>query len=311
MRRTWIAVFLLIRVALQGQSQSMVEGPEGASTLLALGSNRLASGSLSEAKALFERAAASRERHAGPSDPDLADALNRLAFVYRLQDRPSEAETLYRRALAIFRDTSRTDQTAAVTNNLGIVVLQQGRWKEARGLYLEAIALWRKSPGPGSPEFASGLTNLGVLYQSRRDFGKAEPLLRRAMEIDRSAFPPDHSRIALDLNNWATFMAARKHFPEAESTLLRSLRMFEKSAPPNYVDLGNTALNLAGVYRLGHKYEDAERLYRRGIDVLQRAWGPDDRRMVPFFEQLAEVLRARGEFAEAAAVDVQAARIRL
>ena len=264
---------LLIQVAVRGQFQCMVEGREGASTLLALGWSQLASGNLSEAKASFERVIASRERLAGPSDPDLADALNRLAFIYRLQDRPSEAETLYRRALAIFRDTSRTDQTAAVTNNLGIVVLQQGRWKEARDLSVNALALSQKSPGPGSPEFASGLTNLGVLYQSRRDFGKAEPLLRRAMEIDRSASPPDHSRIALDLNNWATFMAARKHFPEAESTLLRSLQMFEKSAPPNYVDLGNTALNLAGVYRLEHKYENAERLYRQGIDVLQHVVG--------------------------------------
>jgi tetratricopeptide (TPR) repeat protein len=311
MRRTWTTVFLLIQVALRGQSQSMAEGPEDASTLLALGSSRFESGNLSEAKALFERVVASRERLDRPSDPVLADALNHLAFVYRLQDRPSEAETLYRRALAIFRNTSRTDQTAAVTNNLGIVVLRLGRWKEARSLFLEAIALWRKQPGPDSPEFASGLTNLAVLYQSRHDFGKAEPLLKRAMEIDRSVFLPDHPRIALDLSNWATFLAARKHYPEAESALLRSLQMFEKSIPENHFDLGHTALNLAAVYKLEHKYEDSERLYRRGIDVLERAWGPDDRRLVPYFEHLAEVLRARSEFAEAAAVDVQAARIRL
>src|SRR5580704_11547009 len=108
MRRTWTTVFLIIQAALHGQPQSMIEGPEGASTLLALGSSRLASGNLSEARALFERVAASRERLAGPSDPYLADALNHLAFIYRLQDRPSEAETLYRRALAIFRNTPRT-----------------------------------------------------------------------------------------------------------------------------------------------------------------------------------------------------------
>jgi tetratricopeptide (TPR) repeat protein len=238
-----------------------------------------------------------------------ANALNDLAVICRLRDRLPEAESLNRRALAIFRNLAASAQVAATTNNLGAVALAQGRWKEARGLYLQAISLWRETRGPESPEIAAGLTNLALLYQSRHDYGKAAALVERAMKIDRAAYPPDHPRIALDLTNRAVLAAKQKHYPEAESMLLRALRALETSLPRGHPDIGTTAGNLAEVYRLERRYGDAEPLYRTSIRILEKVWGPDDRRLLPYFEYYAEVLRAREEYAEAAQADLRATRI--
>jgi tetratricopeptide (TPR) repeat protein len=238
-------------------------------------------------------------------------ALTNLAMVYRLRDRLPEAESLYRRSVEILRPLSRPVDTAAAINNLGTVVLAKGRWKEARALYLEAISLWQANLGPETVESAAGMTNLALLYQSRRQYGKAGELLERAMKIDQAVYPPHHPRIALDRVNQAALAAGQKRYAEAERMLRQSLESLQASLPPGHPDIGITESNLAEVCRRERHYEDAEKFYRAGIAILEKAWGPDDRRLLSHFQYYAAALRAREEFAEAARADLRATRIRV
>ena len=103
----------------------------------------------------------------------------------------------------------------------------------------------------------------------------------------------------------------QKRYAEAERMLRQSLESLQASLPPGHPDIGITEANLAEVYRRERNYEDAEKLYRAGITILEKAWGRDDRRLFPYFQYYAAVLRAREEFAEAASADLRATRIRV
>jgi len=60
---------------------------------------RQAQGCYAEAEALHLRALAIREKAFGPDRPDVAESLNNLADLYRLQGRYVEAEPLIKRCL--------------------------------------------------------------------------------------------------------------------------------------------------------------------------------------------------------------------
>ena len=77
----------------------------------------------------------------GPEDPRLAASLTDLAGFYHTRGRFSEAEPLYRRALAI----------------------------------------WEKSQGPEHLNVGNGLNNLAQLYMAQGRYPEAEPLLQRAL----------------------------------------------------------------------------------------------------------------------------------
>src|SRR5262249_50203654 len=87
----------------------------------------------------------------GPEHPDVALSLDNLASLYTSQDRYTEAEPLYRRALAI-REKVLGPQHPAVANNInGLAELYraQNRNAEAEPLYKHALAIPERAVGSG------------------------------------------------------------------------------------------------------------------------------------------------------------------
>ena len=87
-----------------------------------------------EAKPLFQRALAIREKALGSEHPDVAQSLNNLALLYYNQGQYAKAEPLYQRALAIRE----------------------------------------KALGPEHPDVATSLNNLARLYLAEDQYGKAK-----------------------------------------------------------------------------------------------------------------------------------------
>lgn len=65
-------------------------------------------GSYAEAKPLFKRSLAIREKALGLEHPDVAQSLNSLAELYRAQGRYADAEALFKRSLVILKKASGT-----------------------------------------------------------------------------------------------------------------------------------------------------------------------------------------------------------
>ena len=77
-----------------------------------------------------------REQALGANHPDVAHTLNNLALVYWTQGKYSEAEGLYKRALAILEKAlgANHPDVARTLNDLALVYRAQGKYGEAEAL---------------------------------------------------------------------------------------------------------------------------------------------------------------------------------
>ena len=128
-----------------------------------------------------------REKALGANHADVGQTLNNLALVYRAQGKYTEAEGLFKRALAIREKAlgASHPDVGQTLNNLANVYRAQGKYSEAEGLYKRALAIREKALGASHPDVASTLNNLAVVYRAQGKYGEAEELFERALAISR------------------------------------------------------------------------------------------------------------------------------
>jgi tetratricopeptide (TPR) repeat protein len=297
-------------LALFAQNNSL-ESADGAACLTTLASLLASKGAEMEAQQQLESALAIRERLLGPNHFLVADTLVRLGLTYSRQGRLSEAEQIQTRAVTILRLQEPSPQLAAALNNLGTVMLAQRRIKEAEGQFREAIALWENLGGPDDSNVAAGLLNLGVLLQQRKKYDEAGRVLSRALQIDQKSLPANHPRIGMDLNAAGVLAMARKNYREAEEYLIRAAVILQGSQSPQHTETGQVLLNLAEVYRMQKKTDQARDTFERGLAAAASVWGPNDPRLPDWMDRLAATLRLQEDYAGAEELEMRATRIRI
>jgi len=259
----------------------------------------------------LEHALAIREQLLGRDHFLVGDTLVRLGLAHSRQGHLTEAEVIETRAVNILRMQEPSPELAAALNNLGDVLSAQNRWKEAEARIREAISIWENAGGPDDPSVAAGLLNLGVLLEDRKQYDEAARVLARARRIDEKTFPANHPRIAMNLNAAGVLATARKNYQEAEGLLVQAAAILEGSQSPQHAETGQVLLNLAEVYRLEKKTDQARDTYRRGLAGVTSEWGPNDARLPKWMEKLAAVLREQQDFAGAEELEIRATRIRV
>ena len=126
---------------------------EGLRSGLALAERELQAGRLSHAATLYDEARVQALRLGSPNLP-LARALDGLADVHRLENRPERAAELYLRSIEIWETIfgPRQPRLATSLHNLGVVCLALDRPDLARTHWLRALEIWEASLGHDSPE---------------------------------------------------------------------------------------------------------------------------------------------------------------
>jgi DNA-binding winged helix-turn-helix (wHTH) protein/tetratricopeptide (TPR) repeat protein len=158
-------------------------------------------------------------RSAGNRD-EVARASNDLAGVYFLQGRMEQAETMYREAFGIFRQTGDIDGIATTANNLGGVALLRGNLDEAARALSAAVTSFREQDDKDGVALA--LYNLGEVARRRGDLKQAfadyEEGKTAAQEItDKSAIGYILTGVGDALLDRGDLDAARKSYEEALS----------------------------------------------------------------------------------------------
>jgi tetratricopeptide (TPR) repeat protein len=245
-----------------------------AHTLLGLAETDL--GHLRAAEGWLESAKDLVTAHFPLDDPQVASALNNLAFLYHKQGKSEDARPLYQRAIEIREKAQDPDHydLAWNLNNLALLYHEQGKYKDAEPLNLRALAI-REKLGSNHPDVAVSLLNLASGYINQGKYESAEPLLERARTIQEKALGPDHAHLAATINRLAILFSSQGKLDRAEPLRQYALAIYEKALGPDHPNVASTLNNLAEIYSSQGKDKEAEPLRQRALAVYEKALGPD------------------------------------
>ena len=121
----------------------------------------------------------------GPQDSRLAESLNSLAELYRLQGNYAEAEPLYQRSLTIAEQALGPDHPNVGTslNNLAALYSDQGNYAEAEPLYQRSLTIREQALGPDHPDVAETLEGFAALLRQTGRSAEADQMETRAQSI--------------------------------------------------------------------------------------------------------------------------------
>jgi len=244
-------------------------------------------------------------------EKELASSLNNLAQLYHSQGRYSEAESLYRQALALKRKLLGQEHPDVATslNNLAGLYESQGRYSEAEPLHSQALALRRKLLGEEHLDVASSLNNLGLFYNSQGKYSEAEPLYSQALTLTRRLLGEEHPDVATILNNLALLYNSQGRYSEAEPLYIQALALKRKLLGQEHPDVAISLNNLAGLYNSQGRYSEAEPLYRQALALRRKLLGEEHPSVATSLNNLAGLYKSQRMYGDAEAFYRQALEI--
>ena len=300
---------------------------------------------LDEAEAVAREAATALGDAVGEQHPDYGNALDTLGSIVAARGRPSEAEQLFRRALAIydcFRDEAVVDPLRlSVLTHLSYQLSMAGCHVEAVALAREALALSESLHDAGDPAIASFHNNLGVALKlagryaeaqaayglaesigagvtaallhnlaglscSRGDFVAAEGFARRAVEAREDS---DDFGIAMDLAGLGDALAGQGRALDAEACYREALELYVACGQAAHPEVAYAHHNLGDVLAELGRNEEARAAYRDSIARKIGLFGETHPEVAATMNNLAANLADCGYRAQARALSHRAVDI--
>ncbi|MGC1550486.1 MAG: serine/threonine-protein kinase [Rhodanobacter sp.] len=237
---------------------------------------------------------------------DSPEDVQALAWLAGLDERIGEstkAIDIGNKAVALARRVLPADSdalTEAVTN-LGWIQMDAGDSERAEPLLREALGRKRRRFGGRHPDVADAMALLTTALVRLGRYGESEELMRGALDIDTGADASTNVRVAGDLNNLANVLVLEDRFTEASALYAKTLAIDQALAPVPALGEAVTLGHLAHIRFSQGAYAEAEAGFRDVIERKQHLLGADydDNGRSYDDASLAEVLVARGRFAEA------------
>lgn len=139
------------------------------------------------AEVAFQQALHEAERF-GADDTRVATTLASMGANYRQLKKFAEAETAWRRALAIVEKQSKEDspEIADATFNVATAMVDQGHQVAAMAMILKVVGIYQTNFGGFSAKTASARCLLGEAYRLSRRLPEAERELRQCADVRES-----------------------------------------------------------------------------------------------------------------------------
>jgi len=305
----WAAFALLIFSPCVCISQAPLSAPDP--TLVAA-SKAEREGRLADAEKILRDAIEKSEQEPA-TNPWLSTYLQNLARLLERKEKGAEAVALMQRALEIDRGTLGPSSSRVVIDlsNLAMVFEQQHKYEESEQLLREALDAVRANPRSDPLSAVLVLHNLAASYARTQRWAGAEALLLEGMTICESK-PPRTANLCSSLRSGLED-AYRKEgkTDEAELLLMETVRKSE-GAGKKVAEVVNGLNLLARKYEAEKNFGEAEAIYRRAIDSIEKSKEPNAAVFLPMeLDRLAKLLDERGQKTEAERLYLRAIEMRL
>ncbi|WP_433673016.1 tetratricopeptide repeat protein [Nocardia sp. CA-136227] len=241
----------------------------------------------------------------------LGDALDALEL-------PDEAETNYRRALAVCNSQGDRNTASRIAFRLGLVHQKRGELSTAESWYQSCLAL--STEQADRPRNAAAYHQLGILSQIQGMYDTAEEWYRKAVAVAE-----DDDRRALSNNQIANLTFRRGDYQEATTLYQQALEILQRAG-----DQHGTAVALQNLGLVAYQLRDFPRArshFRRALHLAENlgertleaaclqslafvfADIEDDAHALTYFEQALAIFEEIGDTSEVASVSSEIARM--
>ncbi|KAL1503532.1 hypothetical protein AB1Y20_012012 [Prymnesium parvum] len=229
-------------------------------------------------------------------------ALHRAARYAEARERATEAYHLARRHFGASHPAF-----ASAANNLALMHKRLGEAEAAARLYAEALGAYRAALGDEHLSTATAACNLALL---RRDGGEAEGaerLLEAALRTRQKLLGEAHEEVASTRQMLASVVARDPARWESAAALLeQSRRGLEAEGEPEdearALRLATTLNSLGLLRKRQRRHAEARELYERALRLRELHAGECHPESIACLHNLAELIRAEGDEAEAVAL---------
>lgn len=231
-------------------------------------------GQLDEADRLAEETLELYRRTLGDEHRDTLTAADALGMILIERGAFSQAESIYKEAIAILDRTAPEDELAiALRGNLADTYKWQGRLDLAEPLNEELVALARQSWGSDHPQTAMVINNLATLYLRQGRFEEARPLLEEAIDIAQPVLGDTHPEVLAMMGNLGTTLMNLSEYDAAAELLEVVYRRTSDTLGERNMDTVMTGQTLGAVYRYLHRYDEALALFNKTLESASAILG--------------------------------------
>ncbi len=226
---------------------------------------------------------------------DLYVVVRSLGGIYENSGRTSEAVESYKQIIAVMNEDSSCKPMERIPYLYLLADLyeKQGKLQQVLSLYSEALAIEEKARVEPLV-LVNAISRLANINYKLGHFKEAESLNKRALAIEEKA-----GKISGCLyNNLGLIYTALGRFSQAESMFNCALKSLE-NRPDKTEDLGQALGNLACLHMDRFEPKLAEPLYRRALQIKEKAVGLDSVELLTELSNLGNCYRSQGKLAQA------------
>ena len=235
-----------------------------------------------------------------------AHMLDVLARVYRSLALFGRADTLHRRAVAVYTRALGPGhpETLAARHHYAYFLFSAGRYAEAEATYRAVLEARRRRGDP--VDLYESLGDYAALLNGQGRLAEAEALTREAIALldangERLGYLPDdvaEARAGL-LNSLGNSALGQRRFAAAAEALTEARATYARLRGPDHVYVAVTETGLARALAGSGRPTEAAALARRAEAVLRRLEGPTHPWVGSALLARARVASAAGRWAEA------------
>lgn len=249
-----------------------VDHPAYSASLVAAAYLQAELGHYSAAERLYAESGDLLLKQLGESHPVYATYLNNRAALYAAMGNVAVAEADYRKALELKRKIFGPDALTigASLRNLARLLSHKDP-AESEKLFQDAVDLYARNKKSQPYDHASALLGLAEMERSRGEFERAQQTLQQASDIVSKGLGPEHPLYAAVLRDQALIHQSKQEYAEAEHGLEQAVDVIKRTEGEQHPDLAAYLFRLAAVYSESGDYRSAAPLYRRSLELSDRA----------------------------------------